>query len=202
MINNRTPVIHHFLIGWLDDYRPDAMLDQYDTAQLDDREVDQNLDMYQRRELEDDMDRRDALERDRRRRVSNEGDVVDDGYSLGDRSDGDSEDEDGAFLDDDAVDVNLEAFDVPLREWIAQGRTRRAIMSRFRNFLLHYGKQDLLYPQQIRTMCAANSASLPVSYVHLGEKVPTLAIWLADAPQDMLQIFNEVAKEVIGNTPC
>jgi hypothetical protein len=48
MINNRTPVIHHFLIGWLDDYRPDAMIDQYDTGQLGDREVDQNLYIYQR----------------------------------------------------------------------------------------------------------------------------------------------------------
>ena len=28
-------------------------------------------------------------------------------------------------------DVNLEAFDVPLREWIAQGRTRNAIKKRF-----------------------------------------------------------------------
>lgn len=32
-------------------------------------------------------------------------------------------------------DVNLEAFDVPLREWIAQGRTRNAIKRRFEKFL-------------------------------------------------------------------
>ena len=34
--------------------------------------------------------------------------------------------------------------------------------------------------------------SLQVSYVHLSENVPILAIWLADAPTEMLEIFDEV----------
>ena len=33
------------------------------------------------------------------------------------------------------TEVNLEAFDVPLREWIANERTRREIKKRFNNFL-------------------------------------------------------------------
>jgi DNA replication licensing factor MCM2 len=34
--------------------------------------------------------------------------------------------------------VNLEAFEVPLREWIAQDRTRIEIQRRFRAFLRHF----------------------------------------------------------------
>lgn len=46
-------------------------------------------------------------------------------------------------------------------------------------------------------MCASNSSSLTISYVHLGDMVPILAIWLADVPKDMLAIFDEVLKEVV-----
>ena len=46
-------------------------------------------------------------------------------------------------------------------------------------------------------MCAANSASLEVSYGHLGEMQSLLAIWLVDVPRDMLQIFDEVLKTVV-----
>ena len=36
-----------------------------------------------------------------------------------------------------------------------------------------------------------------VSYRDLSEHSPTLAIWLADAPKDMLEIFDEVANDVV-----
>ena len=46
-------------------------------------------------------------------------------------------------------------------------------------------------------MCAANEQSLEVSYLHLSRHTPLLAIWLADAPKDMLAIFNEVTGDVV-----
>lgn len=46
-------------------------------------------------------------------------------------------------------------------------------------------------------MCSANRSSLEVSYVHLGDQAPILAIWLADVPRDMLEIFDEVLREVV-----
>lgn len=46
-------------------------------------------------------------------------------------------------------------------------------------------------------MCSANRSSLEVSYVHLGDQAPILAIWLADVPRDMLEIFDEVLTEVV-----
>jgi DNA replication licensing factor MCM2 len=46
-------------------------------------------------------------------------------------------------------------------------------------------------------MCAKNSSSLEVSYLHLGDEVPILAIWLADVPKDMIEIFDEVLEEMV-----
>jgi hypothetical protein len=33
---------------------------------------------------------------------------------------------------------------------------------------------------------------MQVSYLHLSKAVPILAIWLADAPKDMLELMDEV----------
>ncbi len=46
-------------------------------------------------------------------------------------------------------------------------------------------------------MCAKNGQSLEVSYLHLSQAVPVLAIWLADVPKEMLRIFDETATEVV-----
>lgn len=128
------------------------------------------------------------------------------GEDDGDEDDFDEEDLDGEDQ------VNLEAFDVPLREWIAQDRTRREIQRRFRAFLRHYtggtaagtgGEQEEstqrrrrgngMYEQKIRAMCASNLSTLQVSYLHLMDMEPVLAYWLADAPKDMLIVLNEAA---------
>lgn len=51
----------------------------------------------------------------------------------------DQEDEQEDDLADGAERaLNLEAFECPLREWIAEERTRREISRRFRKFLLTY----------------------------------------------------------------
>jgi DNA replication licensing factor MCM2 len=108
-------------------------------------------------------------------------------------------DEDDNLDGDDPI--NLDAFDVPLREWIAQDRTRREIQRRFRVFLRHFEPEDTerrrrangIYQQKIRSMCASNGSSLQVSYVHLMESEPVLAFWLADAPKDMLLVLDEAA---------
>lgn len=46
-------------------------------------------------------------------------------------------------------------------------------------------------------MCAANSASLEVSYGHLASLDSLLVLWLTDVPRDMLQIFDEVLQQVV-----
>ena len=104
-------------------------------------------------------------------------------------------------------DVNLEAFDVPLVDWISQERTRRAIQRRFRSFLMTYtddddddtannDNYDYIYIQRIQYMASHNLQSLEVSYRHLMTREPILAMWLADVPRDMLDMFHEVATRV------
>ena len=137
------------------------------------------------------------------------------------RVDDDDPDEEEEDLDDDEryeneEEVNLEAFDVPLKEWIAQDRTRREVARKFRNFLAQFTKDDEddeeadpaeaggsrrrrkrrstpLYEQRIRSMCANNRSTLEVSYLHLMAREPIIAMWIADAPRDMLDLLNETA---------
>ena len=52
-------------------------------------------------------------------------------------------------------------------------------------------KADGIYEQKIRLMCASNKGALQVSYHHLMEAEPLLAVWLADAPKDMLDLLDE-----------
>mmetsp|Transcript_26843 Transcript_26843/g.82571 ORF Transcript_26843/g.82571 Transcript_26843/m.82571 type:complete len:573 (-) Transcript_26843:1087-2805(-) len=89
--------------------------------------------------------------------------------------------------------INLETMDMPLREWIAQDRTRREIKRRFRAFL----ESDDTHKRRIRNMCAKNLASFEVSYQSLSSNAPILAIWVADAPRDIIEIFDEVANELV-----
>ena len=46
-------------------------------------------------------------------------------------------------------------------------------------------------------MCSANRSSLEVSFLHLGQGPAILAIWLADVPKEMLNIFDEVLTEAV-----
>lgn len=68
-----------------------------------------------------------------------------------------------------------------------------------RHFLETYATTSGEKPHDkiIDTMCASNGQSLNVSYMHLGHHSPVLAIWLADTPKQMLELFDEVAKEVV-----
>lgn len=121
-----------------------------------------------------------------------------------DQDDQEEEEEEYNSEDDLEADdqVNLEAFDVPLREWIAQTRTRKEIQRKFRIFLRNFthDNADLsrrrgngMYETKIRAMCASNMSSLQVSYLDLMEAEPVLAVWVVDAPKDMLDVLNEAA---------
>lgn len=53
--------------------------------------------------------------------------------------------------------------------------------------------QTPVYSQRVSQMCSQNMSSLEVSFIHLSEDEPQLAIFLADAPADMLEILSSVA---------
>ena len=214
------------------DYQRIEALDTYGTEGIDDRDYD-GMDIDQRRAAEAELRARDrasgrgggrdagiygqaldefANDEDEEARRARRGifrvekeydeeeDEEDDGRRGPDEDDIDEEDLDGEDP------INLEAFDVPLREWIAQGQTRREVQRKFRAFLRHFRPEDSehndsrrrrqangIYETKIRLMCASNLATLQVSYSHLMEAEPLLAVWLADAPRDMLDLLNEAA---------
>lgn len=196
------------------DYQRIDALDSYGTEGIDDRDYG-NLNIDERRAAERDLERRDRQGRGGTRTEgflaamdSHGADEEDDEArrqrrGVFQRDDDQEEDDEEEEEDLDADDqVNLEAFDVPLREWIAQDRTRREIQRKFRAFLKNFTPENPtgknrrgtgLYEQKIRTMCSNNLASLQVSYLHLMEAEPVLAFWVADAPKDMLLVLAEAA---------
>lgn len=113
-----------------------------------------------------------------------------------------------------------------LREWIAIDSTRYTISRQFERFLQGYlnEKGENIYYGRINSMCQgsfyfinflfffhwfyqklfflkktklANGESLEVSYLHLQNSNPLLALYLANAPFEILKIFDEVAKKVV-----
>ncbi|GAB0489902.1 hypothetical protein MMPV_001128 [Pyropia vietnamensis] len=101
-----------------------------------------------------------------------------------------------ADLDDGFV---LERFNGPLREWLSQERPRREVRRRFATVLREAadGAGGSVYRSRIRAMAAANGQSLVVAYPHLAAADALLAVWVADAPAEMLDVFNEVATEMV-----
>ncbi|CAM9707302.1 unnamed protein product [Chrysoparadoxa australica] len=188
------------------DYQAIPQLDQFDDSLLDNRKY-ENLDMEARMEVE-----RRLRERDRDRGgvlsgLMEEGESEDEAdrrdrrakFGLRDEEmDGDDEAQ-GDSDEDNAVEVNLEAFHVPLRQWLSKHTTRQEVKRRFSRFLKTFqGKSSApIYPHKIREMCSANLASVEVSYLDLSKAVPQIAVWLADEPKDMLQILDEVANKVV-----
>ena len=202
------------------DYQRIAALDTYGTEGMDNRDYGA-MDMDTRRAVEEELAGRDRQTGQGGRNAG----LYDQALDIEDDEDeearatrrGNFRPEGGEEVSDDETDeedldaedtINIEAFDVPLREWIAQDRTRREIQRKFRVFLRHFTEESLtvdpaqrrkkknpngLYEQKIRAMCASNLSTLQVSYLHLMESEPILAVWLADAPGDMLDVLNEAA---------
>lgn len=211
------------------DYQPIAALDHYGREGIDDRDY-ELMDADQRQAAEAELAVRDrqlgrtsgrsaglydralddlATEEDEEARRARRGifrvDDDDDADEGGEGPGRDDEETDEEDLDGEDP-INMEAFDVPLREWIAQDRTRREIRRKFRAFIRHFTEESMgedhterrrrgngMYEQKIRTMCASNLSTLQVSYSHLMEAEPVLAFWLVDAPKDMFDVLNEAA---------
>lgn len=51
----------------------------------------------------------------------------------------------------------------------------------------------------VQSRCAANKCSLEIDYKQFIYIHPNIAIWLADAPQSVLEVFEDVAKSVVFN---
>ncbi|KAK4535058.1 hypothetical protein CDCA_CDCA03G1083 [Cyanidium caldarium] len=102
------------------------------------------------------------------------------------------------LFDDATADAafNLEEFSGDLRSWIRAERPRRALQRRFANFLRQAVDDTTgraIYVERMRQMCARNGQSLIVSYQDMMRFDPLLAVWVTDAPTEMLRIFDDTA---------
>lgn len=76
---------------------------------------------------------------------------------------------------------------------------RTEIANRFQSFLRTFVDERGMYTyrDRIRRMCEQNKSSFVVSYTDLANKEHVLAYFLPEAPFQMLEIFDKVAKEMV-----
>ncbi|KAH7633900.1 hypothetical protein SMAC4_05562 [Sordaria macrospora] len=196
-----------FREGFERDYRERDQNDAYEGIDIDDEEY-EGLDIAARRRLEAKL-----AQRDRQVRMG-----MGTTYLPGEDDDGDidltnlerrrriryNEDPD-VDMDGDIMDseLPLEALmDVKassLSEWISVPAVQKTIRREFKAFLTEYTDESgsSVYGNRIRTLGEINAESLEVSYEHLATAKAILAYFLANAPTEMLKLFDEVAMEVV-----
>ncbi|KAJ4826063.1 MCM DNA helicase complex subunit [Turnera subulata] len=110
------------------------------------------------------------------------------------------------YEDEDGDEAEFEMYRVQgtLREWVTRDEVRRFIARKFEEFLLSYvnpknGDGDFEYVRLINEMVAVNKCSLEIDYKQFIYVHPNIAIWLADAPQSVLEVMEEVAGKVVFN---
>ncbi|MCL7047802.1 hypothetical protein MKW94_000201 [Papaver nudicaule] len=122
-----------------------------------------------------------------------------DDISMTDQTDDEPhDDQGGAHSGDGSMMYEVQGT---LREWITRDEVRRLIAKDFKEFLLasKNQQQEFEYIRVINEMVAANKCSLEIDYVHFVKSHPNIAIWLADAPQPVLEVMEDVAERVVFN---
>ncbi|OMO57142.1 Mini-chromosome maintenance, DNA-dependent ATPase [Corchorus capsularis] len=104
--------------------------------------------------------------------------------------------------EDDQGDFEMYRVQGTLREWVTRDEVRRFIFKKFRDFILTYvnpknAHGDIEYVRLINEMVAANKCSLEIDYKQFIHVHPNIAIWLADAPQSVLEVMEDVAQRVV-----
>ncbi|XP_068667407.1 DNA replication licensing factor MCM2-like [Aristolochia californica] len=109
--------------------------------------------------------------------------------------------DDGPYEEDEDEEGEFEMYHVQgtLREWVTRDEVRRFIAKKFKEFLLTFMNQkgDYEYICLINEMVLANKCSLDIDFKQFIHVHPNIAIWLADAPQSVLEVMEEVAKNVV-----
>lgn len=198
-----------FREGFEADYR-DREDDQYEGIDLDDEGDYEGLDLADRRRLEAQLNRRDR-EVARRQRIPA-------AFLPGEDDDGDIDltaqprrrrhhydedpdyDMDAGIMDEELSLESLQDIKASsLTEWVSQPPVQRTIKREFKAFLTEYTDDNgsSVYGNRIRNLGEINAESLEVSYDHLSTSKAILAYFLANAPAEMLKLFDQVAMEVV-----
>ena len=193
-----------------DDYRHIPELDKYDAADVDQGDY-SDMDIGDRVAAE-----REMKKRDRKEGRSVKGKIKDSLLYSELSEDLDGQEQQSArakrkFHDlgsqgDQGTDEPIESIenlDVMkghgLREWVKMIGPRTEIYNRFKNFLKTIVDESghNVFREKIRYMVEANHQSLVVDYNLLYQSEEVLAYFLVEAPLEMLQIFDEAAKDYV-----
>ncbi|KAK7964278.1 minichromosome maintenance protein 2 [Apiospora saccharicola] len=195
--------------GFEKDYQGKDENDQYEGIDIDDEGEYGDMELAERRQLEAQLNRRDRQVA-RRRQMPNAflpddlGSEVDLTAQPRRRRHHYDEDPD-EDMDQDIMDeeLSLEALQdikaASLTEWVSQPAVQRTIKREFKAFLTEYTDENgsSVYGNRIRTLGEINAESLEVSYDHLSSSRAILAYFLANAPAEMLKLFDDVAMDVV-----
>ncbi|KAG9134675.1 hypothetical protein Leryth_001001 [Lithospermum erythrorhizon] len=187
--------------NFMDDYRGMGERDQYESMGLDDSfEDERGLDqiMADRRAAEMELDDSDAMQSSPGIMHGENSSPMDGGNSGGNFPPTDDDQDD----DYDGPEYEMYRVQGTLREWVTRDEVRRFIAKKFKEFLLTYVNQkneqgDIEYLRQVNEMVAVNKCSLEIDYKQFIYIHPNIAIWLADAPQSVLEVMEEVANKVV-----
>ncbi|XP_043271583.1 DNA replication licensing factor Mcm2 [Venturia canescens] len=183
------------------DYRPMSALDRYDPAMMDDEEY---SDISQADRV--------AAEATMRRRDRDAGIITDDRDLLYDESDEDetqirkrrmAEKAATGEMEDTEMVESIENLEDTkghtVKEWVMMLGPRTEITNRFKSFLRTHTNETghYMYRERIRHMCESNQSSFVVEFPILASKEHVLAYFLPEAPYQMLEIFDAVAKELV-----
>jgi len=85
-----------------------------------------------------------------------------------------------------------------LSSWVQRPEVTKWIRKIFAHFLRTFSDDQgkNVYEERINFMCSENKQSLEVTFTHLSQKYPSLAIWLAEEPSLILPILHIVAMDV------
>ncbi|XP_008555331.1 DNA replication licensing factor Mcm2 [Microplitis demolitor] len=183
------------------DYRPMPALDRYDHALMDDDEYSE-LSQSDRAAAEAAMRKRDraaGIYRDDRDLLYEDSDEDDTQNQKRRRAEkaATGEMEDAEMIE--SIENLEDTRGHSVKEWVMMLGPRTEIANRFKNFLRTYtdGKGHCLYKERIRHMCESNQSSFVVEFPILASKEHVLAYFLPEAPFQMLEIFDGVAKELV-----
>ncbi|KAJ3641270.1 hypothetical protein Zmor_027783 [Zophobas morio] len=184
------------------DYRPMPHLDRYETGNIDDDDY-EAMSVGERMAAEEELRRRDRergiIRRDDRELFYEESDDEEDPRRKRRMA------EKAAAGETDEAEMiesieNLEdTKGHTVKEWVCMIGPRTEIANRFKNFLRTYinSRGQYVYQEKIRKMCESNKSSFTVEFPYLANKEHVLAYFLPEAPFQMLEIFDEVAKEIV-----
>ena len=186
------------------DYLPNPRLDRFDPEMLDDEDGYSDISDSERRAAETEMNRRDraaGIHRDDRDLIYDKSDDDDDIPRSKRRAaekaiEGEMEDETEMI---ESIENLEDTKGHSIKEWVSMLGPRTEISNRFKSFLRTFvdDKGQHTYRDRIRRMCEQNKSSFTAVFSELANHQHVLAYFLPEAPLQMLEIFDIVAKEMV-----